>query len=205
MSDARLPNVTCPTGDLQPHTNSPRPLRFSAPSAVPFCLRFVGALCDSASALGVFLLQIVGSSVPVQGLRTAMSCNTLALAPRSRISSTVLHSRPTWVCSTCRQSRRRAYHGSSVPHNQSLASKSRAQAWMRTKPPGFQKLGYATMAEYRDGQWKESLTMGHKLTCPDQYTTKGPMAEYDARVEAGTLRNDEHQRSEHTPRGSIAI
>ena len=30
---------------------------------------------------------------------------------------------------------------------------------------------------------------------PDSATTHGPIAEYDARVESGRLRDDEHQRS----------
>ncbi|KAF2156741.1 hypothetical protein K461DRAFT_289122 [Myriangium duriaei CBS 260.36] len=43
----------------------------------------------------------------------------------------------------------------------------------------IQEAGYATMAQYRQ----------------DHYPAKGPLAEYDARVKAGKLRNDEHQRN----------
>lgn len=43
---------------------------------------------------------------------------------------------------------------------------------------------YTTMTEYRDSEYH-----------------KGPIGEYDARVKAGTLRNDDHQRSMQTHPG----
>lgn len=106
-------------------------------------------------------------------MRSGGSTQLVTYAQQLRIVRPARSATQAWICSRC--SLRQGPLGRQLS---TLQSRKDLAPWKRSRA-SVQKLGYATMAQYRQ----------------DNYPKRGPLAEYDARVHAGKLRNDEHQRN----------
>lgn len=148
-----------------------------------FWLNLWSRPCDARSIL--FLRPCLSgrmtSSEPLRALRTLSRHATPRRIPQAGVGAGLIARRQ--ICAECRRGLRTSTHAGRRP------------VAVQAGPVAHR--GYAQVAQARmyGGALMTGTVLMEEAKKSDSPKKIGPMAEYDARVESGRLRDDEHQRS----------